>query len=376
MDDNATTIVYSVGASLYLYDAAAGTSRAFASGSAPSISQDGTRVAYLSPVNGIQQAWTGNTAGTQIEQLTNEPAGIASVTLSGNGNFAIVVTGTNSILKYSLSAAGWLVPRKPRFRRVQILPPTPAPSFTAFSDARGSISTVLAPGLARETLTGETPLPLSLAGYRVLLNGNPAPILGISPTGLVFQLPWELPFGNTRFQLKTPDPNPVFEASPFVEFVGGFDPVFITQPCLNFDGERAWCIVATHADSIPVTAGNPAKPGETINLSAVGLGAVSPAVATGMPAPANPPAVVQHSFVCQLVAPFGSQQAGVQLGNLQMVGAKLTPGAVGTYTVTVRLPNTTGGLSTAIVECEDSPLGPTYYAAGMLPVKPSQVPAK
>jgi len=56
MNDGATTVVYTSGITLNIYDLATGSSRVLANGSAPSISRDGQWVAFLSAVNGIQQA--------------------------------------------------------------------------------------------------------------------------------------------------------------------------------------------------------------------------------------------------------------------------------------------------------------------------------
>jgi len=182
-------------------------------------------------------------------------------------------------------------------------------------------------------------------------------------------MPWETPaiaFATTTIQLKTPDPNPVFEAVPASIFIAPFLPEFLTTtPCVTAFGAAVACIVATHADGSAVTSDQPAAPGETVNLFMTGLGAVSPPVATGSAAPGNPPAIVQHPFACQLVE-YGLG-APYTLGDLRMLATELTPGEVGSYRVTVQLPAATGSRATAFVNCQ----GSDYYAPGWIFVTPA-----
>ena len=108
--------------------------------------------------------------------------------------------------------------------------------------------------------------------------------------------------------------------------------------------------------------------GEVVHLFMTGLGPVSPPVATGAAAPFRHPALVEHPFACLLVDQ--STVPPASLGDLQMRSAELTPGAVGTYRVTVQLPDPVGMGPFASVECQ----GRDYYATGFLPVASKAAP--
>jgi len=77
-----------------------------------------------------------------------------------------------------------------------------------------------------------------------------------------------------------------------------------------------------------VTASNPIHPGDVITIYATGLGATSPEVPAGLPAPSTPPALA-------VLAPQ------VNLGDVSVnVGyAGLTPGTTGVYQITAQVPS-------------------------------------
>ena len=156
MDDAADTVVYVQDIALYLYDVATDTSRLFANGSAPSISRDGKWVAFLSPVDGVLQAWAVPADGSEFLQLTREPLGVTSVIISGNGQVVYAATARNDIWEYDLAAG----------TSTQIVPPTLAPTY--YGGVAGSLATIAVTGLVTDP---------AAAAYRVLLNGSPAPIV-------------------------------------------------------------------------------------------------------------------------------------------------------------------------------------------------------
>jgi uncharacterized protein (TIGR03437 family) len=205
------------------------------------------------------------------------------------------------------------------------------PSFPAAGvvDA-AKFSTPLTPGgmvslfgtrLASATATA-TSLPLSglLAGAQVQVNGNPAPLFFASPGQINFQMPFEVQ-GQTSAQVRvsvlginTPEVSvPLAAAAPGL---------FTTSQ----DGKGF--VVALHgADNTPISASNPARAGETIVVYATGLGAVTPAVASGAPAPSNPLATTQTPAT----ATIGNDAARV-------VFSGLAPGFVGLYQINLEVP--------------------------------------
>jgi uncharacterized protein (TIGR03437 family) len=353
MDDDATTVISQDGITLWLYDIATGTRRIFANGHGASISRTGNMAAFLSPVGGVEQAWAVSRDGSLFVQLTSEPVGIKLARVSGDGNYVLVVTAANAILKFDLVAG----------TSTQVLQPAAAPACGTCSAVRGSLTDFPVVGLVMQTVTAEPPLPAKLNGYELLVDGVPVPLASISPAGINFQMPWEAPpFVFVSIRLKTPDPSPVFEPAPGSVFIGTFLPSFVTVPCTGPPASISQCAAASHPDGSPVSNDNPARAGEVLTFFLTGMGAVSPPVATGAAAPENPPAVVLHPFGCYLEE-YGLG-APVNLGNLTMVAAELTPGAVGTYRVTAQLPAQLGTMPVALVHCE----GSDYYAPAWIPV--------
>jgi uncharacterized protein (TIGR03437 family) len=90
-------------------------------------------------------------------------------------------------------------------------------------------------------------------------------------------------------------------------------------------------LVAQHPDATAslVTSSNPAKPGETLTIYAVGMGTTTPPVPSGTPAPSNPLASVPP----QVVVTVDGQPAQVSF-------AGLTPGLAGLYQINFAVPLT------------------------------------
>jgi len=108
--------------------------------------------------------------------------------------------------------------------------------------------------------------------------------------------------------------------------------IMLTQyaPVIPINGGT---ILPSHQGGAPVTATNPAVPGERLFLSAYGLGPTDPVVPTGTPGPSNPPAFTVTTPTVNL---GGGQAVGVSAG--------LNSGQVGAYFVTfVVPPNFTAG---------------------------------
>jgi uncharacterized protein (TIGR03437 family) len=122
-----------------------------------------------------------------------------------------------------------------------------------------------------------------------------------------FQIPWEARPSNSV-------PVSVEGESPF-EVLGTVVNVVPLKP--------RFATPAIHQDwSGFVTTASPARPGEILHFYAVGLGPVQPSVATGVPGPENPLAMLATPLDC----------------NVPVLFAGLAPGLVGFYQVTVQIP--------------------------------------
>ena len=93
--------------------------------------------------------------------------------------------------------------------------------------------------------------------------------------------------------------------------------------------------LAAHQDfSALVTRANPTTPGEVLHFYMTGLGAVSPAVQVGDPAPSAPLARAVNPPVCSLATFHSGGQIAPEIDF-----AGLAPGLAGYYQVDLRLPD-------------------------------------
>jgi uncharacterized protein (TIGR03437 family) len=194
----------------------------------------------------------------------------------------------------------------------------------------GTIVEMFGTGLSSATTaTGAPPLPISFSGTTVLIAGLSAPLYYVSDGQLNVQIPSELP-ANQQYPI-------LVTVNGAVTLPDQLDMVTL-QP--GVDASTTGTIVAQHgADFSLVTSGSPAKPGETIVVYLLGMGATNPAVASGQPAPSNPLAMVTS----QPTITVGGQSAHVDF-------AGLTPGFAGLYQVDFDVPTTasTGNLPVVI----------------------------
>jgi uncharacterized protein (TIGR03437 family) len=248
-----------------------------------------------------------------------------------------------------------------RYRQAEIGWAGPAPSFAlpnpvflgqsatvnaaslSTGVAPGSIATIFGTGLTRGVngvvQAPSGPLPYSLQGTSVLVNGIPAPIFGIANVNgqeqINFQVPWEVqgtPIPRVRI-------SPIITTTqPAVSIVvvnnGTLSPAlrapfFNVQPAIiTSDGTHA---VAVHADYSLVTSQNPARPGDVITLYGVGFGPVMPSSATGAPAGGSPPSVMTPN-----------PTVSINAHNATMLYAGLSPGSVGLYQFNMMVPDGLG----------------------------------
>ena len=183
--------------------------------------------------------------------------------------------------------------------------PVPAFSRRGVSHVFGSTVTSVSPGMLL-TIYGSN---LGDAKTQVLVNSEPAPVLFASATQVNFQIPFEISRVSTasiRVRYANQDSEPV-------EL-----PVTPTSPSL-YQG-------AFHADGLPVTTGNPARPGEIVIFYSTGHGVTSPAVSTGQ---------LTDSAGILPVAPL---RLTVNNTAVQLLYSGLAPGTLGLIQLNAQLP--------------------------------------
>jgi uncharacterized protein (TIGR03437 family) len=169
----------------------------------------------------------------------------------------------------------------------------------------------------------------------------PGHVIYASPTWINVQVPWELQ-GQTSVQVKVNvnfSPSNVFTIS-----LASVAPAFF----LMADG-NVW---ARDLNYNAINAGDPAHPGETLQLYANGLGPVTNQPASGDPAPNGP-----FSETATPVVKIGTQQATVLFsglvpgsGTLYVVNVVVPLSlAPGTYPITVSIGGRTSPAATIVV---------------------------
>jgi uncharacterized protein (TIGR03437 family) len=152
---------------------------------------------------------------------------------------------------------------------------------------------------------------------QVTLGGIAAPLLAVSPNGIVFQVPWEVQAGQSVMVRVKTGAHSLRESS-----VQGAIRPSASRPVLLSSPASA-DFAAIHQDwSGFVTMNSPAVAGEMVYFFGTGFGPVQPQLSTGVPAPAAL-FLLSSSLVC----------------NAAVLYAGLAPGLVGYYQLTVRLPD-------------------------------------
>jgi uncharacterized protein (TIGR03437 family) len=285
----------------------------------PSISDDGAWVLYVSG----RQAWLVRPDGSERRQLTDFADGVDEAVLAGNGRVAVAATGGRLVaIETATGAVRELIGKTPICRF----------GFTALTP--GSILPIRGSGMASFSEAAATPLPSRLGGISVTADGSPLPLLCVSPAEIWFQVPFDLATGSTATV-------EVEHTSIFTGCAGGAVRVVDRAP--YFLGTAGMTVA--HGDfSGLVTAQSPAKPGEVVTVWAVGLGAVTPEMRTGIPTPAYPEFRLAKPFECRV----GYPPAGPPL---EVPFAGLAPGMIGVYQVNGRMPDAAPASGYLILSC-------------------------
>jgi uncharacterized protein (TIGR03437 family) len=251
-------------------------------------------------------------------------AGVGIPAYGGDGGAA-----TNAVLYFprgvAINAAGNVYISDTGNNVIRLLQPvTPAIANGGIVNA-ASFTAQVSPGalasLFGSNITGSgvdaiasLPLPASLGGVSVSVNGTAAPVLYVSSSQVNFQIPWETQPGSATVSLST---NGMVSNTVSVS-------VQATAPGLFVQGSHA---IVQNSNFTLNSSSNPAKVGDTILAYLTGAGAVSPQPADGAPAGSSPLSTVTSP----VTATIGSKTAQVSF-------AGLAPSFVGLWQVNVVVP--------------------------------------
>ena len=198
----------------------------------------------------------------------------------------------------------------------------PVPSITSVVNG-GAFDNRLAPGTLADIFGSNLGADTSIA---VFVGSKPAAVTLAIPTQLVIQIPVDAPPGPTTIR--------VGNSAAFSITLSQYAPGLLSR-----GGTGTGLVQAVHSQSgDAVDAFNPAAPGESLSLYAVGLGATNPVVSTGSPAPVTPaaPTVATPSLTVGGIA-----------ASVQFAGA--APAQTGIYLVQFTLPSNVPGGNQPIV---------------------------
>jgi uncharacterized protein (TIGR03437 family) len=159
-----------------------------------------------------------------------------------------------------------------------------------------------------EAVAESAPLPTKLGGTRVLINGSAAPLFYSSPGQVAFQMPGATPIGTALVQVER-------------------DGVTGNTVSVDVAPTAPGIVVVTDTSYHLRDLSHPTRPGETLILWVIGLGATIPPAPDGAPAP---------PLSLLVSAPQ------VSMGGLPItpIFAGLSPGSVGLYQVILTVPST------------------------------------
>jgi len=210
---------------------------------------------------------------------------------------------------------------------------------------------------------GQPPLATTLGSIQVLVNGVPAPLYFVSAGQVNFQLPYEVPLGQTASvqvvakgtpgnlrSLTVTASVPRMLVWPASVIAGGYGIV------VNQD----YSLVLPAGTSVPGFQAHPAKAGDTITIYCTGLGQTAPGAVTGAAATASPLETISNVTISS------GGGFGGNFSTATAAFAGLTPTAVGLYQVNVTLPADvqTGALVPISVTVNGAVSNTVYVAVG------------
>jgi len=269
------------------------------------------RVYELSPVGSFTTLASG--ADTTIGARVLSPHGLA---VDGAGNLYIADTGNDRILKIPGAMASVPLPVAPNNGIVNGASFAPSAAVSPWS-----IASLFGSNLASRT-TGATtlPLPTSLGGTSVVVNGAPAPLFFTSTGQINFQVPVEATGTSATVAVSSRGA------------VGNSVTLAIAPAApgiFTADSSGRGQAALLNQDSSPNSATNPAAAGSVLQIFATGLGATSPAVATGKPGASSAP--FNQTTTTPVVLFNGTPSPSVQF-------SAAAPGFVGLYQVNAVIP--------------------------------------
>jgi uncharacterized protein (TIGR03437 family) len=253
---------------------------------------------------------------------------------------------SHMMLRLALLSLAW-VPMA--FAQITITSVTNAASFEAGSLSPGSIGAIFGTGLATTAAeAGSIPIPFSLAGATVTVNGVKAPLFYASPVQINFQIPFETQTGTASIAVSVGSASSA-AFSALVELA--------SPGIFQFGTNRA---VAQNPDYSLNDSATPVAGGSYITAYLTGLGPLNNSVADGAAALLLPLSSATSTF---------SATVGGQPANVFFLG--LAPGFVGLAQANITIPSLPAGNYPLVITVDGIPSnGPLISVSGSTSTAP------
>jgi len=255
--------------------------------SKPKWDTNGTNLVYLTST--AVNLW--NAVTRESRTLASSDEGFASAAITGDASVVWAVTQSNRLLRIDVMSGA----------TQEVVPPLGAAQTQNGSAVPGSAYQIRGQGFTKDQHAFDGAIEF--------------PLVDATGDSYWLQLPWEYRTGpvGTRIVALRIAGNP-FESLARVPVGPPLDPQF---PTVDDTQTGTLLVKAVHQDfSSLANSDNPARPGETLHIYMVGLGALDQEVATGQPGPFSPPAKPLATLTCQLngsdiALPFVAYAAGM-----------------------------------------------------------------
>jgi uncharacterized protein (TIGR03437 family) len=279
--------------------------------------------------------WNGKPLVTTFVRASQLTAGVDAALIATAGTASVTVTGDGGP---SNALSFTIAPLTPGTNSAGIV--NAASSLPAI--APGTLIAIYGSNLAAATAQASaTPLPVSLGGTSVSINGTSAPLLFVSPGQVNAQVPYETKVGTAKLVVQS---NGVPSSAVNFEVAATGPGVFTPQ-------QSDHVLALNLADGTLNASQTPARVGQYVTAYLTGQGVVDPPVTTGDVAPASPFSVP--------IAPVQVKIGGV-LAGIQFAG--LAPGFIGLLQMNVLIPDVPPGEQSFDVSIGGVPAAPTVIS--------------
>jgi uncharacterized protein (TIGR03437 family) len=293
--------------------------------------------AYFAPASTV--LWNRSGLATTFVSTVQVTAVVPANLVAAAGNASVTVSNPGGLVSQAVSFVVATAP-PPAL-------PVPAVASGGVVNAFSSLLSVAPGGLisiygtnlaAAEGRAAVTPLPGSLNGTSVSIDGKPAPLLFVSATQINAQAPFETPLGTAALVVQ----NGTLKSAPVNVDVRAVAPGIVAQP----GGSHA--LAVNYSGGALNASQNPVHPGEYVMVYLTGQGLVDPPVSSGAQSPVDPLSLP----VAAVRSMLGGKPAVV-------TWAGLAPGFVGLLQVNLLVPDIPGGEQALEVTVGDIAANPT-----------------